>query len=330
MATSASTLASSPFASGALDQEAVSRMDRLGLQLQQAVRTVDQHTSALTEPVDLLAACRQAATGWQVVADAGSVTLRVGGSPSTLVVNAAAFEQTLDMLVEHGVACGESVTLEVLATGSPLRPLVRVGITLREVSAPDGLSPPREVDELLPLLATWLAQGSGLLLLPSRAGKLVTLLLSLPEPVVLGASVSEGWASEDGSLLPHTPVAVGRRILIVDPNAASRLKAHALLTEAGMFADAVENIPQARAALRDGPPDLVISGLPTHGSEMAELVDEMRAARPALRVIELVDTKNAFAFSLPEADAPGRISRDELEAHLTMAVSEEIDGARPA
>lgn len=323
IATSASTLSASLPAADAMGRETVAGLDRLGVQLQQAVRIVTQESAAVSEPVDLLAACRQAAAGWQAAADTSSVRLQVSGSPLTAAVNAAALEQTLDMLIEHGLDCGERVTLGVSSQGAPLRPTVRVIITRRHLPVLDGWSPPREVDGLLPLLALWLAQGSGLQIEASRAGLLVSWVLSAPAPV------PEGLSLDDGSLLPRTPLAVGRRILIVDPNTASRLKAHQLLNEAGMFADAVENVPQARAALRDGPPDVLISGTPAQEPEMAGLVDDMRVACPTLRVIELVDAENAFAFSMPGADAPGRLSRDELEAHLTMAVSEEVYGARP-
>ncbi|MFG5408482.1 hypothetical protein ABXN37_10675 [Piscinibacter sakaiensis] len=92
---------------------------------------------------------------------------------------------------------------------------------------------------------------------------------------------------DEQELLPSTPVARGGRVLVVDPRDRSRLQAHALL----------------RAASRAG----------STGWRNC--------------VIELVDEDHAFAFSLPSADAPGRLSRGELAEHLVAAVSQEIQSA---
>ena len=73
---------------------------------------------------------------------------------------------------------------------------------------------------------------------------------------------------------------------------------------------------------------MLITGFPSGDLELASLVDDIRAVHPRLRVIELVDNDDAFAFSMPGADAPGQIGREQLKDHLVTAVSQEIYGSR--
>jgi hypothetical protein len=55
----------------------------------------------------------------------------------------------------------------------------------------------------------------------------------------------------------------------------------------------------------------------------------VRAAQPRLRVIELVDDDNAFAFSAPGSDSPARVGRHDMARTLVLAVSQELDAAWP-
>jgi hypothetical protein len=309
----------------AVGQQALADLERQGVQLQQLARMMAHEGREPQEPIDLAEACRQVAAEWAHRAEAAGVRLRVEGGDTRATVNAAAFEEVLDLLVEHGVACGDSVTVGVSTIGQPAQPSVRVDITRRVPAQPfTALSAPAEADELLPTLAGLLARSTGLLLRRSGLGNLLTLVLSVP------LAPLEPLPADDGALLPRTPSAAGGRVLIIDPRPASRVQAHHLLHGAGMNVDAVENVAQAHAALRDGDPDVLVVGLSARDPALTELIDGIRAGYPALRVIELVDEENAFAFSLPGADAPGRLSRSELADHLIAAVAQELFASRQA
>jgi hypothetical protein len=298
-------------------------MERLGLQLQQVARMVGHEGLAPVEDVDLFAACQQALAVWHARIEAAGLRVRIDGGPVVVELNAAALEQTLDLLVEHAAVVGEQLVIGVVAAGAPGPASIRFDITRRRDPAYDPVSAPSDADELLPALASVLARGTGLLLRHTAMGHLTTLTLTVP------LATPELASSESEAMLPRTPVAAGGRILIVDPRASSRLRAHHLLHAAGMRVDAVENPVQAQASLRDGEPDILISGFSVNDRAMSELIDQIRSSYPSLRVIELVDEDNAFAFSLPGADAPGRLSRSELDARLTAAVSQEIFSSKP-
>lgn len=303
--------------------QALTELERLGVQLQQVARMVAHEGREPQESIDLAVASREVAAEWLDRAERAGVRLRVEGAPLKATANAAAFEQVLDLLVEYGVACGDSVAIAVATTGQPAQPGVRVDVARRApVESWTALSTPTEVDELLPMLAGVLARSAGLLLRRSTLGNLVTLVLSVPVVPL------EPLPADEGALLPRTPSAAGGRVLIIDPRSASRMQAHQLLHAVGMNVDAVESVGQAHAALKDGDPDVLVVGLSVHDPALAELVDGIRASYPALRVIELVDEENAFAFSLPGADAPGRLSRSELAEHLAAAVAQEMFASR--
>ena len=297
-------------------------LERLGLQLQQVARMVVHEGMDAPETVDLTAVCHQAVAEWAGRAQTAQVRVVVDGQPLKATLNAAAFDLALDLLIEHGLAVGESVVLRVLSTGLPARPTVRVEITRRRLENPviaDLMAP--EAD-LLPMLAQVLTRACGLLMRQGGMGSLLSLSLTVPPDAL------DPHDQIDSGELPNTPLAAGGRILIVDPRGSSRVLAHQLLNAVGMRVDAVDSVPQARVALHDGEPDVLITGFPSGDLELASLVDDIRAVHPRLRVIELVDNDDAFAFSMPGADAPGQIGREQLKDHLVTAVSQEIYGSR--
>lgn len=300
----------------------LSALERLGVQLQQVARMVAHEGREPLEDIDLTLACSQALDKGR--AQAQGVRVRTTGSPLMVRANAAALEQVLDLLLADGLERASAIDIAVGAVGQPAQATVRIDVT-RQPGPPTapalhGLG--TEPSALRPMLAQLLAAGAGLQLRSSSLGMLSTWMVVVPN-----TDVAEPLPADD-ALLPRTPVAVGAHILVIDPRAGSRWQAHDLLKGAGMVVDAVESLAQATAALRDHDPDVVVSGLPRHTAGLVELMDEVRGRWPSVRLIELVDEDNAFAFSMPGADAPGRLSRGELAEHLISAVSQEIDAAR--
>jgi len=112
----------------------------------------------------------------------------------------------------------------------------------------------------------------------------VTLMLGFP-----GDAEPSGEGLRSAALLPRTPIAAGRQVLLFEPRELPRLQAQRLLHDAGLQVDAVGSLDQARSALRDRLPDVLVTGLGGDERNCAELIDELRAVQPRLRVIELVD-----------------------------------------
>ena len=123
-----------------------------------------------------------------------------------------------------------------------------------------------------------------------------------------------------------TVAPAGRRVLVIEPRDGCRVQAHALLRQAGVHVDAVSSIAQARAALADSRVDLVVTGIGCDEGACATLLDELRAARPGLRVIELVDDDAAFSLSITGSDRPARLGRHDIDRTLARAVAQELDG----
>ncbi|GAP35610.1 hypothetical protein [Piscinibacter sakaiensis] len=297
-------------------------LEALGVRLQQVARMVAHEGRAPDEPVELVTACRQAAAACAAEASARGVAVQVDGRPLTVSTAAAVVEQVLELALEHALAVGHRVVVGVGRAGQPAVATVRIDIHRRPDPAQAGLALLDEAPPLPLMLAGLLARAGGLVLRQTRLGPLQALLLSVPSHVVEAVV-----HPDEQELLPSTPVARGGRVLVVDPRDRSRLQAHALLQRAGLVVDAASSLAQARALGGDAAPDVVLSGLPRGEPGWLDWVEELRALRPALRVIELVDEDHAFAFSLPSADAPGRLSRGELAEHLVAAVSQEIQSA---
>lgn len=299
----------------------VERLEQLGIQLQELARVLAGDGSTVPEPVDLAAALGQSVAEWAPVAARRGV--RLEGSAATseaLEVQLAAgvVEQLLDLAIDHALRIGLQVEVAASMQGQPPRPMLTVQVQRSAAAAQDCDA----IDEVHWLLFTVLARGCGLA--PQRVATehSVVLMLSFPghEELVDGPMSS-------AALLPRTPIAADRQVLVLEPRELPRVQAHRLMHDAGMQVDAVATLEQARAALRDRTPDVFVTGLAPDAGACGALIDELRALQPRLRIIELVDDDSAFALSLPGVGNAGRVGRSDLARTLVSAVSQELDSA---
>jgi CheY-like chemotaxis protein len=151
-----------------------------------------------------------------------------------------------------------------------------------------------------------------------------TLTLAFPGP-----DREASLADVASAALPHTAAAAGRRVLLIEPREMSRVLASRLLSAVGMRVTAAAHVDQARACLgREGSTaDVVVTGIAIDDPRFHSLLDDLRAAQPRLRVVELVDDESAFDFSVPGSDCPARVGRQDLSRTLVRAVSQELDAA---
>lgn len=298
---------------------AVGRLEQLGVQVQELARVLAGDGPSAPEGIDLRAAAGAAAQQWQAAAQRRASRLEGPGTDSEPVeveVAAGVLQQLLDLAMDHATRLGSVVATEVALQGMPARPMLTLRVQRGGRSAADG------VDEVHWLLFSVLARASGLAPHRVSAGDTVTLMLGFP-----GRDAAAEAAPRSAAQLPRTPVAVGRQVLLLEPREMARVQAHRLLHDAGMQVDAVISLDQARRSLRERTPDVLVSGVSVDEPGCGALIDELRAAQPRLRVIELVDDDTAFALSLPGAGQAGRVGRGELARTLVPAVSQELDAA---
>lgn len=300
---------------------ALAELSGFAQRLQQVARLAGHPSSAPWAVVDMAAAVRAVVEASHAQARQAGLALQVDGPPILATMPAAVFTLLLELLVEQALACGERLHLSTAWHGAPARPALRAQLMRRAALADT------DAGELPLLLAALLARSLGFAWLASEPGRPETLVLCPPlaaEPAPAGSV-----APDDG--LPRTPPAAGGRVLLLDPVPSARELACQLLDGAGLSVAPAADLDQARDALRNGDPDVLLTGLPLATTPgLVTLIDDIRLRSPWLRVIELVDEPNAYAFSLPGEDAPGRLSRSELREHLLTAVAQEIDGTRGA
>jgi hypothetical protein len=238
--------------------------------------------------------------------------------PLPLYAVAGVVEQLLELAIDYALRIGRQVTVGAAIQGQPAHPMLTVQIE-RADAAGGGDD---EFNDLQWLLFSALARASGLAPQRLAVGTAVTLMLGFP-----GVADGAEDLPRSAALLPRTPVASGRRVLLLEPRDMPRIQALRLMRDAAIEVEAVATLEQARGALRDCRPDVLVTGIPAEDPACAEFVDELRAAQPRLRVIELVDDDSAFAFSLPGTEHAGRVGRGSLARTLVPAISQELDAA---
>lgn len=301
----------------------IARLEQLGLQIQELARVLARDAPVFPERLDLARAARQTMAEWAGTARRRGVRLAGPREPFELDVNAAVLEQLLDLGLEYALHIGSGVEVSASAQGLPAHPVLTIRVQRRQPTSASANED--DLNEIHWLLFVQLARAMGMV--PQRTATTQTVTLTLGFPAS-GASASvDGEVS--AALLPRTAPTAGHRVLLIEPHEIARVHAHQLMRGVGMRIDAVTNIERAHACLRDGVPDVVVTGVPVSDRECEALLNEIRAAQPRLRVIELVDDDDAFAISVPGSDSPARVGRHDMARTLMRAMSQELDAAWP-
>lgn len=298
----------------------VDRLEQLAIQLQELARMLAGEGRPVVETIDLRVALGQACADWQAAARRRGARL-VGPPPrgEAFAVRAVAgvLDQLIELLLDHATRLGDQVHCALERHGDAARPMLVLRVQREGGHAADG------IDEVHWLLFELLARARGMAPHRVAAGDSVTLMLDLGErgPGEAAPTPLTG--------LPQTRVDGARQVLLLEPLERPRVLAHELLRHAGLRVDVAASLEQARVALRERTPDLLVTGLAADQGECAALVEELRAVQPRLRVVELVDDDSAFALSLPGSSRPARVGRHDLARTLAAAVTQELDAAYP-
>lgn len=311
-----------PVAQAALAE--LARLERFGVQLQEISRVLAREGGWTTERINLTAAIRQTLAAWAGPAALAGAALTGPADDFEVEVNPPVLEQLLELGVEYALHVGDRITLGCGEEGEPPGPTLRFDIQRTTAPAPTAPNAGTEtLDDLQWQLFYTLARAMGWLPRRQAVGSTTRLTVRLAEPATA--------VERSAALLPRTPVAVGRHILLLDPQDVSREEAVRLLREVGLQVDVTVSVDQARShrqqARAPQPPDVLLTGLPADDPGCAALIDSLRAEQPKLRVVEIVDDDSAFTFSVPGTDAPARVGRHTLERTLVAAISQELDAA---
>jgi hypothetical protein len=296
----------------------LARLEHLGVQIQGVARVLGGEGRVDAEHFDLAAAARQALEARRAQAQRRGIRLEGPVEPLPVDAVAGIVEQLLEMALDVAMRLGERISVGAGMQGQPPRPMLTLHVERPAGSVPDEA----EFDDLTWLLFGALARAAGFVPQRVAVGSVVVLMLGFP---LAGGDAETGVRS--AALLPRTPVASGRQVLLVEPHEPTRVLAHRLMHEAGMAVDATTSVAQARLLIGESAPDVLVIGQPSEGGDAAAFVDLLRTRQPRLRVIELVDDDTAFAFSMPGSGRPGRVGRGTLARTLVPAISEEVDAA---
>ena len=294
----------------------IARLEQFGVQIQELARVLGGAAPMARDRIDLAQAARDALAQWTRAAQSHHASLRGPSESLELDVNGAALAQLLDLGLEYALRVGSSVAVDASVSGVPAQPTLTIAVE----GAKAALSAGR--DELHWMLFVQLARAIGLVPRRVDASGSMTLTLAFPDADACATSDVAGSPA-----LPHTATAAGRLVLLIEPQDISRVHAYRLMSDAGMRVDAVTSVEKARASLGNGAPDAVVTGIPVDDERCSALLEDIRAAQPRLRVIELVDDDDAFSFSVPGSNHPARVGRHDVERTLMRAVSQELDAA---
>lgn len=303
----------------------IGALEELGLQLQAAARVLAGPAGARPEPVDLGVAALQARAEWaRTFARAGA---RWSGPDQGIEVltNAPVLKLLLDLALGHALGLGSEVRVDVLLRGQPARATLAIAVA----RAGGGLFQvrPGEAVELHWQLLTLLAPHAGVVAERQVQAQAVELTLAWP-PAVSGPGAPALQPLPEPAAppptLPSTPLPPGLRVLLLEPHEPTRVLAERLMAGAGLKVQAAATVDQARGALRQALPDVLVSGLPGSDPALALLLQDLRVRQGALRVLELSSDPHAFATSLPQAGRPACVARGDLPRTLVAALAQEL------
>lgn len=303
----------------ALSLAEAARLEQLGISIQEFGRILAGGSSLPGERIELAAATQAVIAQWSPPAERERIALLRHSEPIDVDVNAAALAQLVELALAYALDLGTDVEVSCAAGGKTAHPTLTIRSRIEQ--RVDGTMREARLERLPWLLFVHLAHAIGLA--PQRRvdGAAVIVTLGFPAEAAAAPAANDTVATRSPQ-----PVAVGRRVLLVEPREATRFEALRLMRGVGMDVDPAATLAQAIDSVRQRAPDIVVSGLRGDEAACRELIDAARAAQPRLRVVELVDDDDAFAFAAG-ADRPARVGRHELGRTLLAALAQELDAA---
>jgi hypothetical protein len=283
-------------------------LEQLGLEVQGLVHALQGRKADAGETVDLQAAAQASIRQWQPAFAAAGLTLQLqDGPPVRLTMDGGLLQHALDLLLAHALERGQASRLEVLA-GVP------AGLRMCALGVPQ----PGTRDEVHGLLLRLLARTRawGLRRVAGAEGG------EMQTELHLASTVPSTSSTADASL-PRRHLDTSLRVLVLDPDEASRVRCARLLTRAGLQYDCLPGVAQALAALEQGDTQwtALVSGIGAGEPGMLDLVQTLRLRGDLTHWIELVDEDYRFDIDLADGSRPARIGRQNLDNTLLPALA---------
>jgi len=163
----------------------VERLENLGLQVQQMARVMGRDGSPALENLDLADAVRGALALWNKPASVRGVALSQPDATTARVqLDAAVFEQLLDLTLEYALDAGDSVALRVRPQPAAQQALLLVDVQrsgpITSATAGGGQSRAEDEDDLRWLMLGQLARASGIGLRREHSGSMLSIVLTFP------------------------------------------------------------------------------------------------------------------------------------------------------
>ncbi len=299
----------------------IARLEFLGVRIQEIARVLGGEVPLPSERMELLHAVRETLDSGSPAARSAGVAIAGPEEPCEVEVNAAVLEQLLSLGLEYALQTGPTVAIGAGRQGQPARATLTIRVERPAGAGAGGAT--EDFGDLRWTLFVLLARAVGLSPQRLAVGRVVTVMLGFPETT--DALAADAVLHAEG--LQRTAATTGRRVLLIEPQEFARVAAYDLMRHAGMEVDSAASVQQAREGLQDGAPDVIVTGIAVDDDAVATLLEEIRGVQPRLRVIELVDDANAFAFSVPGSDRPAEVGRSTLSRTLVAAVAQELDAA---
>lgn len=255
---------------------------------------------------------------WEPAAQSLGATFAATDESLVLQVNGAVLGQLLDLALEHALRVGPRVEIRATRQGQAAHPMLSIQAHRSQPLARGD----EELDGLHWLLFNHLARAAGLVPQRRVEGQSVALTLFFPgggdAPVADEGALSPAWRT-------RTDWSPAKKVLLIEPHDMVRVQAYRLMSEAGMRVDSAVTLEQARAGLREGPFDAIVTGVPVDDPRAAALLEDARVAAPGLLVVELVDDESAFSLAVPGSHIAARVGRKDIAHTLLAALSQEPD-----
>lgn len=230
-------------------------------------------------------------------------------------------ELVLDVALEWATRIGSRVGVRIsFARGSGHPYLL---LTVHDMHDPQWRETMRDeerFENLRWLMIKILAQSQ--LLDPQRliVDDSVVVVLRFPAPLVEVAAAGVSTMEIPQQQIKPDAMAGGCHIVVVDPDAGSRMLSSQILHDAGMLVKAFSNPGAAIDSTVDFVAEAIVTGLPPEDTHLITLTGLMRQKNPALKIIRLTDEDCLYIGEQGSSEA-ARVGRSSMQQVLLTAVN---------
>lgn len=266
----------------------------------------------------------------------GTSHANAGGTISTelhgvdLWMDPEVLDLILDIALQWAAGIGRKISVRIsFARGSGHPYLVLNVHDTHDTHWREKMKDEERYDNLRWMMIRILAQSQ--LLDPQRVivNDSAVIVLRFPEPTVNASAEGMQTVVLPPQQIKPGAMAGGCHILIVEPDAQTRLTAEQVLHDAGMLVKAYASARAATDGAHDFVVEALVCGLPADDPEVILLVGTLHQRNPGLRVIQLTDEDCLYIGEDVQLEA-ARVGRESVSQVLLTAVNLALEVFGPA